>query len=469
MYNFKAHEIPVFLPVQEGGQLQPWFSMDVLDAGLDLIRNNQIEGFYCIRNTVGALIDQETPVALQFERSSTLHQGFMIKNRQCDLCHRKHDDKGCKHLAALAILSLILPPDKTKSIPIPIAFGKSNWFKIANFLYEWFRKKNYSVDCKENDDTTDCEITLDGGKVAVTLPHSWLWQGGQFLRGKSGSGFLETGGDGLESLQEQIKLWSMSETEIELKKAGTMSQGWKKENSFAYWLGRMLFTLYEDQLPLLEEAANGSNFILHMGMKQDPCRLQVTLSKEKTWDLVRKLPYNNGVTKTLVSAKECYQVHFNAENSLEVIPSLRLKDGRILSRQELSNNRLTGAYYLNGEGFLPTNRLPKEGMFKNPTEEMITLPLMGFLKSEEKKDIPFTIPPNGISEFIEQNQEPLKFPDNIIDPDLSSLQVREFPDRLVIESFEEQDNWCYLSCHYGLGNTKITLEDIYEAKVNKST
>ncbi len=72
--------------------------------------------------------------------------------------------------------------------------------------------------------------------------------------------------------------------------------------------------------------------------------------------------------------------------------------------------------------------------------------------------------PNDIPVFLKTNLKPLHFPDNIIDPDLLDLQVREFPDRLVIDSFEERDGWCYLSCHYGLGNSCITLNDILKAR-----
>ena len=45
--------------------------------------------------------------------------------------------------------------------------------------------------------------------------------------------------------------------------------------------------------------------------------------------------------------------------------------------------------------------------------------------------------------------------------------MAELPDKLVIDSFEEIDDWCYLSCHYGLGNTSISLHDILSAGEKK--
>ncbi len=45
MYNFKNETIPLFFPVLEGVQLQPWFSPSMLDKGLELIRRNKINDF----------------------------------------------------------------------------------------------------------------------------------------------------------------------------------------------------------------------------------------------------------------------------------------------------------------------------------------------------------------------------------------------------------------------------------------
>jgi superfamily II DNA or RNA helicase len=462
MYNFANREIPVFLPVHEAGQLKPWFSMETLDAGLELIRNDRITGFHCIRDSVGAIIDGQTPVALQFRKNTKLHQGFMIKNRRCSLCNLKQADKGCEHLAALAILSLTLPPGKTRSIPIPLVFGSSNWMKIGEFIYEWLQRENYTLRCEQNEDYASCGLTLGGGSVAWTVPNSWLPQGERFFHRKT----IQTL-KGVGQLQELLKTWTMSDSEKQLEAAGSTSLGWKKENSLAFWLARLLFTLRGDELPQLEKTADNGGFVLHTGTAGDHCDLNISLSGEKTWDLVRKISFDGGPAKILPPAAECYKVQFNAENNLNIIPCLRLQDGRILYREELRRHKLPGAYYLHGEGFLPTTRLPMEGIFQNPKEEKPALPLLGFLKDEEKKDSPFTVFRDDIGEFIRHNGQALTFPGNIIDPDLSRLQIREFPDRLVVDDFEERDDWCYLSCHYGLGNTSVTLQDIFQAKQKK--
>ncbi len=154
---------------------------------------------------------------------------------------------------------------------------------------------------------------------------------------------------------------------------------------------------------------------------------------------------------------------------MEVIPSLALTDRRILARDDLAEQRFSAAYYLEGEGFLPTTRLPAEGVLSKPSAGKAALPLLGFLQNEKSRDEPFFVAANDIPAFLDSNRRSLHHPDNIVAPELLHLQVREFPDRLVIDAFEEQDDWCYLSCHYGLGNTSITLNDILTARKKRLT
>ena len=77
--------------------------------------------------------------------------------------------------------------------------------------------------------------------------------------------------------------------------------------------------------------------------------------------------------------------------------------------------------------------------------------------------------PNDIPTFLKVNERALHYADNGLAPDILQLQVHTLPDRLVIDAFEECDDWCYLSCHYGLGNSSITLQDILQAREQKLT
>jgi hypothetical protein len=97
---------------------------------------------------------------------------------------------------------------------------------------------------------------------------------------------------------------------------------------------------------------------------------------------VRNIPLPSKAAAILPPAKDCFKVFFNADNQLEVSPCVRLADGRIFSRQDLTGDRFSSAYYLEGEGFLPTVRLPAEGTFGNPAVQT-AMPLFGFLQNEK--------------------------------------------------------------------------------------
>ncbi len=469
MYNFENQKIPLLLPVSDSVQLRPWFTTAILDAGLQLIRDKKITGFTSIRNAVGALLGKKATVTLQFAKSSTLHQGFFIDTRHCGLCRLKTDEKGCAHMAALAILSLIVPPGQTKAIPMPLAFTGSNWQKIGNFLHEWLNRAQYTVQRTADEDFSFLRITPGEGLVQVTIPNSWLDQGELLLRRQPPNSGKETAESDGALLNNQLRLRVMSENERALEAVGNSSIGWQKDTSFWIWLARMLYLLHGDQLPEFCRDPVTSRFGLRIGSEQEAGALTLIPPRDKVWEVVRTIPFGSEMATILPAAKECCRVFFNSEDVLEVIPSLALTDGRILPRHDLADNRFSSAYYLEGEGFLPTIRTPAEATINNPSTGAASLPLLGFLQNEKTRNAPFTVQANDIRAFLDANQQSLRHPDNSVAPEILHLHIREFPDRLIIDSFEEHDDWCYLSCHYGLGNTSITLEDIAAARVKKLT
>ncbi|MFV0435914.1 MAG: DEAD/DEAH box helicase [Desulfopila sp.] len=469
MFNFDNRTVPLFFPVLEGVQLQPWFSSSLLDSGLNLIRDRTIDGFHCIRNTTGALIDGKAIVTLQFTKSTRLQQGFIIRHSHCGLCGSEAKDKACEHLAALAILSLITPPAEGQAIPIPLGFVKSTWHLLGHFLYDWLKKSKYSLERTTAKDYDRWQITADDGSIEVNLPASALPLGQRLFPDKSRPRQDLDKNDALALLIAQMQVLTMTMDERRLQKAGSGSSGWKKETSFWLWLTRMLYTFHRDDFPTLQADPAACRFSLQVGDAHSPGALTLDLSASKTWDLVRTIDFPPEQIRILPAADECYRLFFNDDNLLEVRPCLTLPDGRVLDRQELAANRFFGVYYLPGEGFLPTRRLPQEGTFANPTRQEAAMPLLGYLDNEQIRDLPFTVAINDIPTFLAKNREALHRPDNIIAPELLELQVREFPDQLIIDTFEEHDDWCYLSCHYGLGNTTITLEDILTARQRRLT
>ena len=400
MYNFDHQHIPLLLPISEGSQLQPWFPTAILDAGLQLIREKRISDFSCIRTIVSALIDKKATVSLQFDKSTTLRQGFFIPTRHCGLCRLKTDEKGCAHMAALAILSLIIPPGQTKAIPIPLAFAGSNWQKIGDFLHAWLHKTQYKAHrISSSDGISLLRIDAAGGQLEVTLSDSWYDQGDYLLHRQRGADDKKTKG-GIALLFDQLRLQSMTANERALEKAGAGSIGWQKDCSFSTWLARMLFIFHGDITPDLQKNPSTSGFILQIGDKNMMGALTLMPPREKTWEVVRAIPLTSPAAKILPAAKECYRVFFNKEGLLEISPCLRLADGRLLARSNLAEARYSSAYYLEGEGFLPTIRMPAEGTFINPAANPSPLPLLGFLQNEKSRHESFTVAVGDIPAFL---------------------------------------------------------------------
>ena len=469
MYNFNHQTIPLFLPVSEGVLLQPWFTTTVLDAGLQLIGDKSITNFNCIRNVVGALIDEKATVTLQFAVSTSLHQGFFIETSHCGICRLKTDEKGCVHMAALAILSLITPAGRIKAIPLPLAFAESNWLKIGTFLHGWLHRTQYLVEQSLGKGFSRWQITLPEGLVQINVPDSWQEQGKQLLYHTSPTAIRKKAKNGPALVNEQLRIRAITETESALEKAGNSSIGWQKDTSLALWLARMLYAFHGDALPEFSRDPETSRFLLQLGGKEDAGSFTLIPPREKVWEMVRTLQMASPLARILPAAKECYRVAFSNDGPLEVVPSLHLVDGRILSRHALAEQRFSTAYYLEDEGFLPTTRMSAEATINRPGTGAASLPLLGFLQNEKTRNTPFLVNHNDIQKFLDLNQQSLHHQDNIVAPEILHLQIRQFPDKLVIDSFEEHDNWCYLSCHYGLGNTSITLKDIFAARGKKLT
>lgn len=464
MYNFPHDPVPLLFPVSEGALLKPWFSLDRLDQGLGLIREGKIGDFHCLRQAVGALVDREAPVMLQFARNTNLRQGFSITNSHCSRCRQTSDRQGCAHVAALTILGLTRPTPQANAAPIPLAFERSDWLKVGKFLFDWLSRTRAEPQYREAGACLRVEFAAADGLVRAAIPATWTAAGRLLLSGAAVTARQPQ--KGLALLNSQLQKLTMTEGEAALVRTGNSSIGWQRDSSFWLWLARMLFIFHGETLPELCWDKDTSRFSLRLGADPDAGSLSVALPAEKTWELVKTVAFP-GAPAILPAARECYRVFFNGDNLLEVSPSLRLADGRLLARQKLAARRFSSAYYLEGEGFLPAGRLDGGATFTRPAVPPAALPLLGFLQHEQARDSSFTVATNDIPAFLAANKPALHCPDNIVQPELLDLKVAELPDRLLIDRFEEDHGWCYLSCRYGLGNTSISLADIAAARKEK--
>ncbi len=462
MYNFDTTNIPAEMPVLERVLLKPWFGETVLNQGLALLRQERLRGFYCVRDAAGAIVDEDALVSMQFEKSKRLQQGFVIRNGYCGLCRGSSSRDGCEHLAALALLSLVTAASGEKALPLPLAFKGGNWEKIGLFLYDWLGGSSYEAKWSNSGETVCWEISSGNGSVMVRIPSAWAWQAGMILPGEqreSGSKTAKT----FSLLGNQLKILTMTVGERALEEAGRTSIGWQKDTSCWIWLARMIFCLYGSTVPEFRHLPGTFSFSLSLNSEDAQGGIQVILPGARAWNLVRQIDFNQQDAAILPEGVEFFRVGLNGNAELEVVPCVRLQGDRVLVKQELGPTRFTGGYYLPREGFLPVKRVPSEGVPAKPQLQN-ALPLLGFLQDEAIRDLPFTVAFDEIPPFLEANQGPLHYAENRVAEEVLNIKVHTLPEQLIIDGFEEHEDWCYISCHYGLGNTNISLSDILAAR-----
>lgn len=462
MYLLNVSQIPTMVPVLDEVQLKPWFSSEILQQGLQLLRQQRVEDFTWLREVVGAVFDGETIITMRFEKSAKLRQGFVIRHRWCALCRSKKKGE-CAHTAALALLCLDSLDESQKPIPFPLAFRGSDWEKIGRFLEGWLGRSACSLRHDPEAGGSILEATTKDGGIAIEIPVPWERQARLVVAG--GRPDAESMGSdlALAQLAVHIKEQAMTANERALRNLGSVSSGWKKDTSPWLWCARMLFCCHRDEIPSFEQVAGAFSFTLRQHGEDRQGSLRVDLPGPRAWKLIREVGFSSSTATQLPPAKECFQVYFNSDDKIEVVPSLRLQDGRVLRRKKLAAWKFQGGYYLAGEGFLPSKRVPAEGAIRSsPLTE--SMPLLGFMQEEPNRDAGFIVEINAIPTFLETNRRALGYEENIVASEVQAFQVRMLPDRLVVDHYTEQRGWCYLSCHYGLGSSAISLDDIRKAR-----
>lgn len=263
MYNFDYVAIPHFFPVSEGAQLRPWFTLSTLDEGLQLIGEQRVTDYHCVRSSVGALIDKEAVAALQFEKSTKLRQGFLLRNRRCDICGLKPDDNYCVHLAAVATLGLtITATPASQVIPTAFALAESNWSKLGSFLHKWLGRSETILHHTEGEGGDVWEFTPEEGGLQVTIPQLFVQRAMHFYQREFGTSGTQEQDAAVALLDSQLRDWAMTPGEKALAKTGNRSIGWQKDNSFWAWLTRILYMVHGEALPELFWDTTVSRFFL---------------------------------------------------------------------------------------------------------------------------------------------------------------------------------------------------------------
>lgn len=317
MYNRPSDQIPLFVPVAVAARLQPWFDSKSLDQGLVEIGARRLSPLAMMRGAVAALVDRDAVVILQFEKKLNLHQGFAITSGHCGLCRSQAGSQGCRHQAALAILSLVLPAGGDKPLPLPLAFADSHWHKLAGFFHQWLGNGAPRSTPQRQGGRVHWCLNPSEGRLNLALPQEYeafvdfFMSRGQKSESKKGAALLF----------QQLRLRSMTTNERTLEQQGMSGIGLQRDSSFSFWLAQTLYLLHDGELPRATiDRAKGLQ--LTCGEEHDEAALVLTVPRRKVWEVVRLCPWGNDELRLLPAARECFRVAFHGEARVEVHPCL---------------------------------------------------------------------------------------------------------------------------------------------------
>lgn len=452
MYNFNSQsKIPLRLSIAVSACLAPWFDDDILEKGLALIRENELGHFFFHRNIAGALLHSEYPLTIIYDKTSRIHQGFTLKTEDCSLCRPSRRKKRCEHIAALCLLSLIERPGDSP-FPMPLLFQDSGWGKLAGVLHDWLSKEKGDLDHTFDDKKICIKRTAPEGGVyaqfSVTTAMAW-----EVFDQES------TSAQALKLYKAAQKI-SLSETERDLVSLGSSSRALNRDISIWSRICALFYGFSAGKLPRISYEKESGLFLLDFGSGETPDLLKIHLPRHRTLEILAQLGCSEPLFSTLPPARQGVEVKMDEKGQITVKPVLWRDNHKTFLLSEISGRKFGNSYFFPGEGFLPLNKHDPKGKIYRSHKKQGFNPLFDFLE----KDLDFTIADNELHDFIKENKTALVHPDNIVDKKIFKLRIRTLPDALIIHDFQEDQDWYYLSCDYGLGNSSISLDELLEKR-----
>ncbi|OEU47016.1 MAG: hypothetical protein BA866_12130 [Desulfobulbaceae bacterium S5133MH15] len=448
MYNFKSQQkVPLHLPVAVSACLTPWFEDDVLEEGLALLRETALAHFFFHRHVAGALLHDEYPLTIVFEKTKRIYQGFTLKTEHCSLCGTYRHNKRCKHIAALCLLSLI-EKQSGPPYPMPLLFQNSEWGKLARFLYDWLSKERGNFKSTFDEKKTCFKRTASEGglqaRISVSTAMAW-----EIFDQKS----TPVIADKLFKTAQKI---SLSKTERELIDAGSTSRAHKRDTSIWTRLCALFFGLGAEKLPSLSYEKTTGLFRLDFKDHQTFDLLKVHLPRHRTLEILGQLELKEPSFVTLRPVRQGFQVKMDGNGHIAVNPLIWRDDQQTILLVDISDKRFGNSYFFPGEGFLSLKKHDPKGKILRPCKKHAANPLFDFLEQGSS----FVVDDNELDGFLKENKSALTHPDNQVDKKILELKIKVLPDSLIIHEFKEDQDWYYLSCDYGLGEGLISLEEL---------
>ncbi|MCP3890145.1 MAG: DEAD/DEAH box helicase [Desulfobulbaceae bacterium] len=456
MYNaLTTDTFPIRLPIAVTILLKPWFETEVLDKGLQLIKERALTSFFIYRNSAGGQLFEKYELHLIYEKNNKISQGFTIKTEYCELCGYKNRQRRCEHLAALALLTLAQPCDAALA-PMPLTFKLSRWYKVAEFLNNWLSREKGQMERLVTGESIKYKRTAKEGLFEATIPTSLV---------KAWPFFDQTERQQPEQAElyriyKELQTFSFSQNEKQLVARGQSSRALKRDTSAWSHICALFYCIHGDDGPEVSYDRDSGFFTLtSKGISFCPTLdFKVTLPKHRSYEILMQLGLKHSGFKILPPVRQGFEVKQNDTGQILVSPLAHLQDKQVTLISKLADHKFGTHYFLPDEGFFQLEKTEPEAQITRDSPKNTTTPLFDFIKQDNE----FTVDKEEINDFLKKNIQSLRHSDNRVDEKILSLKFTSIPDGLVILDFQEDQDWFYLSCDYCIGDEFISLDEMLE-------
>jgi superfamily II DNA or RNA helicase len=454
-------------PVRGNGAILPvsaaWSDETIRQSGRQILRKEELQFFMFFRNAAGAVVKDGARRGIAYLALANYPEVLpesRIVTAVCELCPPSAEPRAgyCPHIAALTLQMMNLddhePAAKT---PLPLLFRNGPWHVSGRIIHELFgRDKALDVTIEKEADGWLLTIPgIDGRPWATwlldreTMALTSALFGGR-LKWLDRKLAREIPPEVIE-LRDTLVDIGRSTAEVELNSFNKRSIAQDRDESIWMWLAANLCR--EIAPENLRITGPGDDGLFSLAAASPATGREVfgmIIPRAKTPELLDALLQSGSRSLLLPAAKALTKIDLNDDGDMLVSSLIRLPDGRMLNRHDLRECRYGHYYYLKNEGFLP--------VLEQDSEHAVP---------EKPTDRPLTFQANKVPELLGKYHQALTAPENEINPDLLDLNLIEMPDRLEVDSFLADDDWCYLSGHYGLGARHISLAELLSSRIEK--
>lgn len=455
------------LPIGHAVALKPWFNKKTVEQGFNLLHEDGIRFFSFQRRYGGLVTEEDICTTIQMAKGKGKRR-FVFRDGECSQCVGRQGGTRCKHVAALALFCLQDHDELTR--PLAELFPESPWSVIGRYLHE--RASMTSVDLKlrnrkdgcllhaEDSTGLELQILLSNGAVNELLCLYAIDKPARFE-----TSIADAGCSALHRLQGKLAERAASPNEQVLNRSGSKSKQQHLDASLWMYLARLLFLhLQKDRL----QVGQNKEGIYHLYFDAiDKKLFQLTLPRLHTWELLDKLPMLD-VQLRSERAQQFSRIFFRTDSSdIEVEHCCRLPSGEEYRLANLASHRYGTRYLVDNHLFSLESMPPAERVTKREKGQLSLFSSSAANGLDEHDG--FTVQSDAITDFVSNNKFQLRCSRHQVASEILELKIVDMPAELIIDQYEEDDDWCYLAGWYNLGNQKIKLTELLAAGAEGQT